>query len=1470
MYRPPHMFTPPPPPPSSFMSPYPSFTPVGEAPLPPLPASPPPLPPSSPPPPPPPPPPPATTCSPEVPDVEEELEHPTSPPPRPDDEVVHTIEEFCRLIADNGAEFENFATKKEAENPDFAFLFGGPPGSAEAIGHEYYQWMKRNYKFVEKSQNDVHDGLRTGDKDGASQSSDPEDEETAASPAVSDMDMEDDVTPDGDSGFDNVTELSTREPISVSNKTDSVKEPSHVLRSTAEKLVLSPGNVSEDDVNPNGHWGIDAVRNRSARDIVPVRHNMDAGPLHESGSTMELVQEVAVSGALTYPDSLPLLQDGRGDKGSAFTEEDIVHQPAVTSLSDSNIQQASLVIDGGKVEHISRVFVKDRSPFRLIQGYVSDESDEDIKMETVEDITTGRDLSKADDNVELEKASLTEVGQNVSTGLGQATSVVLEEAELLSDASQKTSVSPSIVCPSRFDPSDDTAGTSEGLQSIKIVNQVKKLNVEEDVQVTAKPDVDEFGRLVRKGSSDSDSDGRVDIQSGKRGRSLSRSRSPHGNKWRRTSRSPRGRGKRSTSPRSPGPSSRSPPASRRINAFARRDRDQPPECFNFLRGRCFRGPSCRFVHNEFGRQGSRQQQYQEYLQDRENHDVHVDGPVSGDISIDKKMDIKECNDIPQKEDNSSEMQASKNLSETSIKTSSDGILGEKDASHSVLEGAEPPVNQEVGEIEVTDQISKEVIPQVQGPQVENVVKTSELPAEEEVKSVPLPESFQLGQAESLPIQSAEKSQTLPDAMSVQQTNSSREAYFQLTQPSSVSTSTPEQSQNVTQFTRTEDDMQAVQANQATSIQNQMPEGQPYPSQAPISAVYPDQTQPFSNNAPIQPPSDQSMPPREFPQPSLLASGPSLLPSQLLPPGPNGQPPPSYPGANTSSFSMQNSSEFLPPPVPSHQPQHPHSHTFPSHGPITGDYNPSKAHPPNPVWSNLPPPPPRPQNVSSGPGWPSFPLSDPSLPQFQQNALLPRSDFNPAMRSIPPGELHRVQVPDLRRFSSMETQHPLHIDEFKQMSLPVRNQQDQPFARDGRYLQPPMTGPDSQRDFHMHHQPFIREDVRTPLPGNGFGHPQSLPFPREQLPNRPYSFSEDNLPPRFLPREQFQNMHDFQRQPQFGHQQPTNSNVSLNYHTPGMVDAPITRYSSSFLESNLAPHPSGLPKIPISSHYNPYASTFEQTPASFKFGPSVPGRENDASFINRYEPGHVSVGETASRITASPPNYSKSTEQFMPRTGVNPPDAPAEVLPMIQKQTVKDSASGDAYDPLFDSIEPSSKIFNKEDNAKENVDILVGENSKQKEVMTVEPKSEADELGEVATDAEVGAVENGSPILVDGKDWSPPGVPADLINAAVGEIEIDQVRSPGKSKKTKDSRSMKLFKIALAEFVKEVLKPSWRQGNMSKEAFKTIVKKTVEKVSGGMPSHQVPKSQAKINQYVESSQRKLTKLVMGYVDKYVKA
>ncbi|CAH2064425.1 unnamed protein product [Thlaspi arvense] len=138
----------------------------------------------------------------------------------------------------------------------------------------------------------------------------------------------------------------------------------------------------------------------------------------------------------------------------------------------------------------------------------------------------------------------------------------------------------------------------------------------------------------------------------------------------------------------------------------------------------------------------------------------------------------------------------------------------------------------------------------------------------------------------------------------------------------------------------------------------------------------------------------------------------------------------------------------------------------------------------------------------------------------------------------------------------------------------------------------------------------------------------------------------------------------------------------------------------------------------------------------------------------------------------------------------------------------------------------------------------------------------DEFGENAENGREGnSHETGTP---DSHDENPKA------NNNVCEGDSTRKKSRGDPKEKDSSRSMKLFKVVLTKFVKDLLKPSWRQGNMSKEAFKTIVKRAVDKVSNSMEGRRVPKSRAKIDKYIGTSQHKLTKLVMGYVDKYVKA
>ncbi|XP_042492247.1 zinc finger CCCH domain-containing protein 55-like isoform X2 [Macadamia integrifolia] len=90
------------------------------------------------------------------------------------------------------------------------------------------------------------------------------------------------------------------------------------------------------------------------------------------------------------------------------------------------------------------------------------------------------------------------------------------------------------------------------------------------------------------------------------------------------------------------------------------------------------------------------------------------------------------------------------------------------------------------------------------------------------------------------------------------------------------------------------------------------------------------------------------------------------------------------------------------------------------------------------------------------------------------------------------------------------------------------------------------------------------------------------------------------------------------------------------------------------------------------------------------------------------------------------------------------------------------------------------------------------------------------------------------------------------------------------KRKKDSKAMRMLKFALVEFVKEILKPTWKGGQMSKEVHKTIVKKVVDKVIGTIEEAHVPQTQEKVDQYLSFSKPKLMKLVQAYVERYLKS
>lgn len=124
------------------------------------------------------------------------------------------------------------------------------------------------------------------------------------------------------------------------------------------------------------------------------------------------------------------------------------------------------------------------------------------------------------------------------------------------------------------------------------------------------------------------------------------------------------------------------------------------------------------------------------------------------------------------------------------------------------------------------------------------------------------------------------------------------------------------------------------------------------------------------------------------------------------------------------------------------------------------------------------------------------------------------------------------------------------------------------------------------------------------------------------------------------------------------------------------------------------------------------------------------------------------------------------------------------------------------------------------------------------------------------------------VEVDGKDKLAPGESKDVQeNDHPGTMNLHGKVEEGSG--NKDEKVMRLFKNALIEFVKEILKPIWKEGKMSREVHKTIVKKVVDKVTGAIQGEQVPKTQEKIEQYLSHSKPKITKLVQAYVERLLK-
>ncbi|XP_050376894.1 uncharacterized protein LOC126794272 [Argentina anserina] len=1116
------------------------------------------------------------------------------------------------------------------------------------------------------------------------------------------------------------------------------------------------------------HGELDVKKHLAAAKSSPgwsAREGVSSEKVLPSLSERQLIIEEA-------PSRVDIYSTGASESPVA-SEKDI---SSIPRADDQKKLDASAAAEAMNSDAFSNQTTTVNSPFRLLQDYASENSSENDPPAFSEDGTAVGAPSSVTTSV---KSCHKDAGSQFE--IGSKSLCTTDKMSGLQYESRRFKVS--------LDTKKEVRGTDitsiieshEGFQGkdalngapIDITKRDKSPGGKQTKTESVLPKVDEYGRLVREGSSDSNSNGSRYNKRHRRGRSRSRSRSRNRSRscsrirsqsrsrspfgGRRRWRSPRRRReKRNRSPRNQRSRSRSP-SFRRAGEFRdenkRHDRRNIPECFDFLRGRCARGGSCRYMHKEHDRNdGSwRHRSKQKHLE--------VQSTVKNSMI---KEAIEDSSDMNlHGEFNGQEMQI-------------DPIVVPKDG-------------QFIDPVKTACENSAVTASTMQVKQI--------LPVKLEEPIGHSPESHHLS-AQKLSCVGTMKSRgDTSQAIEQSRSNNSAEQLQKADYPS-----------------------QQVEASHMYDLPpNQASKNSPYKvscTEPAADAILLTQSRPTeSSNAQPLPSgqfSSQFSAPTDSSLPCYSAAN-SPYPSQLPPP-----PPPVSQGTSVAHVPQFHRDYNQRPPYP--------VQSIPIHayqGPLSNQsaqFSVSQ----DSTWTSLPPPPPRPQYPSLNAGTAAQGAS-----QFQQNHLAPRTDFG-SQSSGRPYSSHGSLNPSNQPFGG-----PGHI-------------------REDRFTHAPVQDINSLHSFAQGHL-----------------HPQPAPS-QELMKSKMQNFSADNFPSGELLNASSQfHPHPHDQQPGYGVQYSVGDSMlgvpvktGVQYPVGGSLlvlpgkDGPISQYPQDMSDR------SQLSQIPdfgasrIQTHHNPYAATFEQ-PLGLNFSSNIPIQEKNVPAANMFDtPVQVpidgqGVGSAGSRRTTLSPSSAGAVGQLL--------------------QT---SVSGQ-YDPLFDSIEPSGNILNNHDQSQKHTatndinmmvrfsgscePLNVEENKKHSEVGPVASTTSLDNDGFGETgDAEVGVVEDES--LSNDDDGA---------NLAVGEMEIDQVKSGGKSKKKKDSRSTRLFKSAVADFVKDLLKPSWRQGNMSKEAFKTIVKKTVDKVSGAMKSHQIPKSEAKINHYIDSSQRKLTKLVMGYVDKYVK-
>lgn len=191
-----------------------------------------------------------------------------------------------------------------------------------------------------------------------------------------------------------------------------------------------------------------------------------------------------------------------------------------------------------------------------------------------------------------------------------------------------------------------------------------------------------------------------------------------------------------------------------------------------------------------------------------------------------------------------------------------------------------------------------------------------------------------------------------------------------------------------------------------------------------------------------------------------------------------------------------------------------------------------------------------------------------------------------------------------------------------------------------------------------------------------------------------------------------------------------------------------------------------------------------------------------------------------------------------------------------------ASSSSQYDPVNDSMELIKSVISEQPDGialqsnlpftgKPSVDGLNGTHCKDVELN--------DNSHQSSEKHEFGDCENEEQGVVKAEDKK-EGQEGSKLSDNERDDKADGGDKADEKKKNSDGKNLRAFKFSLAEFVKELLKPTWKAGKLNKESHKTIVKKVVDKVTSSVQGSQIPQTQEKIDSYLSASKLKVSKLI----------